>query len=401
MTSADEAFALAQQRHYMQPPDSFTYCTSTVCPSFEVLFATSGADEAYTSPENCWYHLRIFDNTAIFAWTVFYLCVGVFTWLCVPRMLLWWYRRQKACAPVVSMRQQAVVAAAAAAAAGEQPRRAGLLLHRAPVPSEEQQLKEAHTMCRYLPSWIHACLSVYFGVVAIANGNGWVDAPLITYYFVALHSFGYFLADIIVDRDPIYVPHHLIPLLFTEVMLRYHGSLYHAVWLGVLCEIGNVICHATALYCRSIGHRYYLWSFKVVYGITRSLSMVAGVLIVHCDVPNEALWSVGPYIALCVLALYCSNAFAVFAVLRDPDTRATTIGVSAGASCFSITSLCSFGGGKGNGGAGSASASDEASLKSPDTGIVIAQQKPMISPYMPAPTRGGGGGTGARWKWSA
>jgi hypothetical protein len=401
-TSADEAFAAAQQQHYLQPPDSYTYCTSGACPSYDVMFATSGADEAYTAPPTGWYPL-IFDNTAIFAWTFFYLFVGIFTWLCLPRMLLWYYRRQQTCAAAVSTAQLLD--------GSIRPKKmlAGAYLERAAVPSEQQQLKEAYIMCRYLPSWLHACLSVYFGTVALLNGNGMVDAPLITYYFVALHSFGYFVADIIVDRDVVYVPHHLIPLIFTEVMLRYHGSLYHAVWLGVLCELGNVICHGTALYCRSIAHPLYTRTFKVVYAITRSLSMVAGIFIVHCDIPNECLWAVGPYIALCIFALYCSNAFAVIAVLRDPDTRATTIGVSAGSSCFSVTSLCSFGSKSAapstttttTAAATKSSVSDHRKphLLGDSAGVIVAQREPTVSPYIPSADMRGG--TGVRWKINA
>src|SRR5947208_14621192 len=88
-------------------------------------------------------------------------------------------------------------------------------------------------MARYPASWLHAVLSVSFSIVAICEANDVVDAPKITFWFVIMHSFGYFISDILVDRDPVYVAHHLAPMVAVEILVRYHGSFYHAIWFGM------------------------------------------------------------------------------------------------------------------------------------------------------------------------
>jgi len=177
---------------------------------------------------------------------------------------------------------------------------------------------------RYLPSLWHSLTCVVLSLAALAQAHdatsGWPD---VTFYQVLAHSFGYLLADTVVDQDPVYFSHHIAPLGFGEMMIRCGGSLYHAVVFGLVCELGNVYSHSRALYLMSVTSPAYNVSVRAALFVTRILSLVPALLVFLCDVPDTNVLCCGLGTLVCLLGIYGSNLAALeVAASADPGAAA-------------------------------------------------------------------------------
>jgi hypothetical protein len=164
---------------------------------------------------------------------------------------------------------------------------------------------------RYLPSLLHSVTCVMLSLAALARAHGLSGWPSVTFYEVLAHSFGYLLADMIVDQDPVYFSHHVAPLFFGEMMLRCGGSLYHAVVFALVCEIGNVYSHSRAIYLMSVTSPAYNASVRGAIFVTRILSLVPALLVFLCDIPDDYILWCGIGTLLCLLGIYGSNLAAL------------------------------------------------------------------------------------------
>ena len=320
--------------------NSVGFSECSCCPPLSVLFDTSGVPEDDFQATS-WKPV-VLSNTAIWTWFFFYASLTLIMARLSRRMF-----------PIVAVEVK---------------------------ERSMEKLGRRDVWARYTASWIHAVLSSLFSIVAILNANKIVDAPLCTFYFVIMHSYGYFIADSLVLMDRLFYIHHLTPLIFGEVMLRIGGSFYHAIWFGLLCELGNVLCHFTALLYLSTSE-VYLRVFKWAYGITRPASFVAAVLIWICDVPVQYRYTYGFVVIGCFLMIYGSNLFAFFAVARR---NVVVIAASAGAGRFSLGALFSARFGK----------------HKVDSGTMVGPRvlHPMFMPYRPEGERCGGARCGdSRW----
>jgi len=187
---------------------------------------------------------------------------------------------------------------------------------------------------RYFPSWVHACGAVMYSALAMvdthrrASGVDVIDCYGYTQWQAMAHSFGYFIADMIMDRDPVYYSHHLGPLIYAEFMLRVGGSFYHAVMFGLICEAGNVICHTCAIYTKTMGITYpYVFAFTHFF--SRAGSFIVAVLIVACDIPIGYGW-VNAVAIICVLMIWGSNIIDFFRVQASASVGIGIIGKNGG-----------------------------------------------------------------------
>ena len=151
-----------------------------------------------------------------------------------------------------------------------------------------------------------------------------VDDAYVHFHSVLTHSFGYMLADMVVDRDPVYVPHHLGTLLFGELALRLGASFEMAVVFAVLCEAANVRMHAEALRRLSTADPAYCRSVSFALGLSRVASLVPALLSATCDGrdPYRVQFALGTL--ACAACIYGSN-LASLAVARDAATATATV----------------------------------------------------------------------------
>ena len=205
----------------------------------------------------------------------------------------------------------------------------------------------------YTPSFVHALACVTLGLAALvrahygwqgnissgdsssssssssSGGSPWGQQPdeaYVHFHSVLTHSFGYMLADMVVDRDPVYVPHHLGSLLFGELALRLGASFEMAVVFAVCCEVANVRMHGEALRRLSASDATYCASISFVLGVSRVASVVPALLSAACDGvdPYRAQFAIGT--VCCAVCIYGSN-LASLAVAKT-SAAARDIGAS-------------------------------------------------------------------------
>jgi len=133
---------------------------------------------------------------------------------------------------------------------------------------------------RYIPSLVHASLSAFWDFVPECLGGG--DS----FYNLFGNSAGYFLADMIVDQDPAYYPHHIAPLLWGEAILRCGANIHHSVRCIRFNEAGNVIAHTAAILTGRSGKLFHVIN-TLSFWISRPLSMPDGFWAWYIDVPPE------------------------------------------------------------------------------------------------------------------
>jgi hypothetical protein len=162
--------------------------------------------------------------------------------------------------------------------------------------------RKRDTVGRWVPSLIHATVASLSATVAVfVAGSG------ITNEEVAMHSLGYFLGDLIVDRDPDYFLHHVGPLIHGECMLRLGAKYWHTMRAGWIMEVGNVVAHTAAVLTYRKGpvfHKINTWSFW----LSRPLSYYDGFMAWYADIPESRRWTLMGIIPLIgILGVYYSN----------------------------------------------------------------------------------------------
>lgn len=164
--------------------------------------------------------------------------------------------------------------------------------------------RKRETFGRWTPSLIHATLASVFATIA---GFGLLSSDIISNEDVIMHSLGYFIGDLVVDRDPEYFAHHVGPLLHCECMLRLGALFWHTMRAGWIMEYGNVVAHSAALITWRKGKTWHLintWSFW----ISRPLSYYDGFMAWFRDIPEEKRWTLLGIIPLIgIIGVYYSN----------------------------------------------------------------------------------------------
>jgi hypothetical protein len=139
------------------------------------------------------------------------------------------------------------------------------------------QKKARDVWGRYPASWVHAIGAVLYAVI--------IGDPLTS----AAFSSGYFIADMIVDRDVEYIFHHISPMISMEAGLRLCNPI-HGAWAFAMIEFGNVFAHSAALLTLRSGplfHKINVASFW----ISRPLSFIPGFQLWSVDMNPETRWS--------------------------------------------------------------------------------------------------------------
>jgi len=136
-----------------------------------------------------------------------------------------------------------------------------------------------------------------------------------------MHSLGYFLGDLVVDRDPDYILHHVGPILHSECMLQVGAKFWHTMRAGWIMEAGNVVAHTAAVLTFRKGpvfHKINTWSFW----ISRPASYYDGFMAWYSDIPEERRWTLMGIIPLLgILGVYYSNTKWMMAMCRKRPAK--------------------------------------------------------------------------------
>jgi len=154
---------------------------------------------------------------------------------------------------------------------------------------EDERMREV--VGRYMPSLVHATLSTFWDFVPGIFGGA---DPLCNLFG---NSGAYFIADMIVDRDPDYFFHHLAPLLWGEALLRTGANYHHSVRCIRIIEAGNVIAHTAAIITGRSGEYFHAVN-TFSFWVSRPLSMPDGFLAWYADILPEKQYSLFGLIVL-------------------------------------------------------------------------------------------------------
>jgi hypothetical protein len=175
------------------------------------------------------------------------------------------------------------------------------------------QTRKRDTVGRWTPSLIHAAVAT---ITATCATFGLLPQNVLCNEDVIMHSLGYFLGDLLVDRDPDYIMHHVGPILHSECMLRLGAQFWHAMRAGYIMEAGNVIAHTAAVLTFRKGtlfHKLNTWSFW----ISRPASYYDGFMAWYTDIPASGRWTIMGVIPLLgILGVYFSNTKWMIAMCR-------------------------------------------------------------------------------------
>jgi hypothetical protein len=185
--------------------------------------------------------------------------------------------------------------------------------------ARQRMLDKRRDVCgRWWPSWIHAfvctvgCVLFYF--------------ELVPFMPVAAHTVAYFLADVVVDRDPEYVVHHLAPIVCAEALLRVTPVPCYGIYAIGVVEAGNVVQHTASLLTARSGSAFHA-TVKWVLWTSRPLSWYPAFMVWYRDVPVELRWSVAGLCVLCaVLAIYKINIGWQLDVLKPRKSKPAPLG---------------------------------------------------------------------------
>jgi len=162
--------------------------------------------------------------------------------------------------------------------------------------------RKRDTLGRWTPSLIHATIAAVTGALAIAGNHDIFDNE-----GVIMHSLGYFLGDLIVDRDPGYVVHHLGPIMHAEVLLRLGAGFWHTMKAGWWCEMGNVVAHSAAVFTFRRGTTFHTIN-TLSFWISRPASYYDGFMAWYADLPAASRWTwLGLIPLISILGIYHAN----------------------------------------------------------------------------------------------
>lgn len=116
----------------------------------------------------------------------------------------------------------------------------------------------------------------------------------------------YFVADVLVDRDPGYVNHHLCSVIYYAILRACGGHLRWGLWLIFCFEGGNAPAHGAALRWGKQGIQY-----KTVrnysMAISRTLSLPFALLVILFDFPNSISIWIKAFMCGMMLLMYRDN----------------------------------------------------------------------------------------------
>jgi len=176
------------------------------------------------------------------------------------------------------------------------------------------------TIGRYTPSWIHSfiCVSLY-GYLLIHQSDIGIDNRRVLEQWILGNSFGYFIGDMIVDRDPAYYLHHIAPIIHGEILLRAGGyeyffgstavsgsALYHGGRCLAIIEFGNLISHTAAFLTFRTGSVYHFFLASSLY-ISRICSMYDGFQSWNSDLGEKKYSAPGLVLLASITLTYMVN----------------------------------------------------------------------------------------------
>jgi len=189
------------------------------------------------------------------------------------------------------------------------------------------QHRKRDTVGRWTPSLIHATLAT---IGATCAGLSLIPESIVSNEDVIMHSLGYFLGDLLVDRDPDYILHHVGPLLHSECMLRVGAKFWHTMRAGWIMEGGNVVAHTAAVLTFRKGpvfHKINTWSFW----ISRPASYYDGFMAWYADIPESLRWTLLGVIPLIgIVGVYYSNTKWMFQMCRTRKPKPKPVSPSNG-----------------------------------------------------------------------
>jgi hypothetical protein len=194
----------------------------------------------------------------------------------------------------------------------------GCPLYDASAGAQRMIDKHRDVFGRWTPSWIHAflctlgCALFYFEVIA-------ADA-------VMAHTCGYFLADMVVDRDPEYIVHHFAPVFACEVLLRISPAIRFGLYALGIVEGGNVVQHTASIATSRTGRLFHR-TVAIVLWTSRPLSWYAGFMTWYADVPEVSRYSwTGLGVLAAVLVTYAINMRWMVNVLKPRTLKPVPAG---------------------------------------------------------------------------
>jgi hypothetical protein len=227
---------------------------------------------------------------------------------------------------------------------------------------DKLSLRKRDTIGRWTPSLIHALIAT---TTASAACFGFIAPEVFSNEDVIMHSLGYFMGDLIVDRDPGYVVHHVGPVLHAEVMLRLGAHFWHTMRAGLIMEAGNVVAHSAAVLTFRRGkmfHMFNTWSFW----ISRPASYYDGFMAWYSDVPSHVRFTwLGLIPLISILGIYHANTKWMIKMCRTRKRPATDAASEDPACIPTGAAATSAGATNGSGSAGAAASPSGVSDKLP------------------------------------
>ena len=170
-------------------------------------------------------------------------------------------------------------------------RKVGLILY--PV-TDNISKKKCETFQRWTPSLFHAII----GVFGYTCGLSLLD--------ITCHSCGYMVADLIIDRDIEYLPHHGGVLIVLNLQLRMNNICYNSYYGYWWMELGNVVAHSAALITHRSGPNFHIIN-TLAFWTSRCIPFRNGLLMWYEDVLDEYKYNLGLLVIAGVLFIYISN----------------------------------------------------------------------------------------------
>jgi len=204
------------------------------------------------------------------------------------------------------------------------------------IEREAENDKTRETIGRYTPSLIHSYICTGLYLLLVFSEDYGLNKMLIEQWMMG-HTFGYFIGDMIVDRDPDYFLHHIAPLIHGEILLRagaynyfFHSgvfSLYHSARCLAFIEIGNMISHTVAMGTNRTGHIYHFFLVASLW-ISRPVSLYDGFHSWLTDLPEENKYQpYGLILLFCITLTYAINLgwmYKMFVAIKHAMSGAPT-----------------------------------------------------------------------------
>jgi len=198
------------------------------------------------------------------------------------------------------------------------------------TPQDDLNFRKRDTVGRWMPSLIHATVAAVSATLA-----AYTSGTLISNEDVIMHSLGYFMGDLVVDRDPGYIVHHVGPVIHAEVMLRLGAHFWHTMRAGWIMEAGNVVAHTAAVLTFRRGPTFHLIN-TVSFWISRPASYYDGFMAWYSDIPASVRYTwLGLIPLISILGVYHSNTMWMIKMCKKRPPKPTAKPVDASAAVTS------------------------------------------------------------------